>query len=104
MFREVHRVHEKLSSCGTHIEHIVSVHDLFRASSGSPLNSASRNRTTSTGGFVRDVNAQTIRASAVHQRTPEGKRRAALLRRDEGCARPALEIGHPSSDHRARGA
>ena len=24
-----HRVHRKLSGCGTHIEHIVSVHDLF---------------------------------------------------------------------------
>ena len=27
----LHRVHLKLSGCGTHIEHIVSVHDLFRA-------------------------------------------------------------------------
>src|SRR5215813_1837560 len=31
------RVHTKLNGCGTHIEHIVSVHDLFRRVSWGPL-------------------------------------------------------------------
>src|ERR1700753_1092069 len=64
-----------------------------------------RNRTApSTGGFARDAYAQTVRTSSLHQRTAERGRRAALLRRDEGCARSALEVRHPPPDHGARGA
>ena len=55
-------------------------------------------------GKRRDADPQAIRAAALHPRAPEGSRRAALLRRDEGRARPALEVRHPPPDHRARGA
>ena len=43
------------------------------------------------------------RTSAFHQRAAERSRRSALLRRDEGRARPALEVRHPPPDHGARG-
>ena len=63
-------VDEKLSGCGTHMEHIVSVHDLFLSngvykwesrSSEFLSGSDSRNRTAlSTWGTGRDAHAQTI--------------------------------------------
>ena len=48
-------VHRKLSSCGTSIEHIVSVHDLFRVMSRLLPNSASRNRTTINRGTLGEM-------------------------------------------------
>ena len=51
-----------------------------------------------------NADQETERASAFHPRAAEGNRRSALLRRDEGRARSALQIGHPSADHGARGA
>src|SRR5258708_4728520 len=47
---------------------------------------------------------ETERTAALHQRAAEGAWRAALLRRDEGCARPQVEIRHPPAHHGAGGA
>ena len=59
---------------------------------------------TADRGGLADADPQAVRASALHPRAAEGGRRAALLRRDEGCARSALEIRHPPADHGAGGA
>src|SRR5712671_3655644 len=62
LFGKTNRVHRKLSGCGTHIEHIVSVHDLFRdlVVEATQL-PRSQNRTTpATGGLARDAYAQTV--------------------------------------------
>ena len=47
---------------------------------------------------------ETERTPALHPRTPPGRGRAAVLRRNEGGARIALQVGHPPPDHGARGA
>ena len=50
------------------------------------------------------ADAQTARTAPLHPRAAARERGSALLRRDEGRARPQVEIRHPSPDHRARGA
>src|SRR6478736_4523459 len=51
-----------------------------------------------------NADQETERASAFHPRAAQGNRRSALLRRDEGRARSALQVRHPSPRHGARGA
>src|SRR5207237_8537768 len=85
---------------------LVLVFDVREAGAHSFPESESKswNRTApSTWGLARDAHAQTVRTSAFHQRKAERSRCAALLRRDEGCARPALEVRYPPADYRARG-
>src|SRR5215469_2220889 len=94
-----HPVNVKLNGCGTHIERIVSVHDLFRAAVPSPKMGPK----AALGGMC-DADTQAIRTPALHSRTAERGRGAAVFRRDEGCAGSALEVRNPPADHSARGA
>ena len=77
--------------CGTLGEQVVSVRDLYTRSRSEGVN-----RT--------DADPQATRTASVHQRAPEGERNSAVLRRDEGCARPSVQVGHSPPDHSARGA
>src|ERR1700761_6710367 len=69
-------IDEKLSGCGTHMEQIVFVHDLFLnfgddgGEPDTPFKSqsqTSRKLNDSNLGTCRDADTQTIRTSAVHQ-------------------------------------
>ncbi len=83
---------------------------LTRISHGSLLRNTTRTATFVHGLFrfpwleLTDADPQAIRAPPLHPRAPEGVGRAALLRRDEGRARSALQVRHPPPDHGARGA
>src|SRR6266702_4733638 len=59
-------VHLKLKGCGTHIEHILSVHDLFRRVAFAAAGNGGR----------KDVDPKTVRTTALHPRAPERNRRA----------------------------
>ena len=77
------------------MEHIVSVHDLF-STAGLAAGQPGRNQTMLT-------RKQFELLRFIHERLKEVGR-AALLRRDEGRARSALQVRHPPADHGAGGA
>src|SRR5262249_26258653 len=86
--------HPKLNSCGTHIEQIVFVHDLFLATA--PAGSGLWGET--------DADPQAVRTPTVHPRAADRNRRAPFFRRDEGCPRLTLKVGDSPADYSPRGA